>query len=125
MFQLILHHDYSRTGAVDTSGHNNHGHLSHCYFTTGLESNLKALGFDGIRSRVFVMPSETLSKLSALRLLTTIWVDQINQRRNIIEGFLSFAIFIEENGKLEANEINWQWVENKLTPYEVHNEYNK
>jgi hypothetical protein len=42
-------------------------------------------------------------------------------------GFISLCkeLFIEENGKLEANEINWQWVENKLTPYEVHNEYNK
>lgn len=31
-------------------------------------------------------------------------------------GFISLCkeLFIEENGKLEANEINWQWIETKL-----------
>lgn len=31
-------------------------------------------------------------------------------------GFISLCkeLFIEENGKLEADEINWQWVETKL-----------
>ena len=36
-----------------------------------------------------------------------------------IEGGVAFIslckeLFIEENGVLEANEINWKWIENRL-----------
>lgn len=38
--------------------------------------------------------------------------------------YLCKELFIEENGKLEASQINWQWIESKLTLQELHSEYN-
>jgi hypothetical protein len=102
MFELVLHHDYATETAQDLSGNDNHGRISHLSLVEGMRPSTAALGFDGYTDRVVVFPSESLNDLKALRISAWIWVQELGQRRNLLEGFVSFAMMIEEDGTLQC-----------------------
>jgi hypothetical protein len=62
----------------------------------------KAFYFNGIDDRIVVFPSETLTNLRAIRITAWIWIEELGQRRNIVEGYLSFALSIEDTEKLRC-----------------------
>lgn len=102
MFELVLHHDYRGGEALDLSGNDNHGRLSHPSSAEGRNPGTTALCFDGNNDRVIAFPSESLTDLGAIRVSAWIWVQEVGKRRNLLEGFLSFAFMIEEDNSLQA-----------------------
>jgi hypothetical protein len=103
MFKLILHYNCQEEKIVDLSGNANHGHYSSSRLVEARSLGRKSLYFNGINDRVVVLPSESLMELSAIRATAWLWVEELGQRRNIIEGFLSFAFFIEADGSLRGS----------------------
>lgn len=109
MFKLILHYKYGQ--AKDLSGNDNHGHLCTPELVEGRNPEVKAFYFNGIDTRIEVLPSATLSNLRGLRATAWLWVEELGQRRNIMEGFLSFAFCIEADRSLRGaiyNGSTWQ-----------------
>jgi hypothetical protein len=101
MFRLLLHHDYRKGEAVDLSGNNNHGRLCSPVIVEGRVPGTKALSFNGINDRVIVAPPA--AEFGAVRITSWVRVEKLGSRQNIVEGFLSFALFIEGNGSLRAS----------------------
>jgi Concanavalin A-like lectin/glucanases superfamily len=96
-FELVLRHDYTTWGAADGSGLGNHGH------TFGDPAfGPDGLAFDGQRTRVAVPPSPTLAGLSGVRVSARLRVDELGERRTVIEGYLAFAVVVEEDGGLSG-----------------------
>ncbi|RPI54017.1 MAG: hypothetical protein EHM56_06655, partial [Chloroflexi bacterium] len=102
MFELVLHHNYRAGNARDLSGNDNHGLLVQPLAAEGSQPSTAALGFDGLHTRVVVFPSESLVDLGAIRFSARLWLQDLGQRRNLLEGFLSFSLMIEEDGTLQA-----------------------
>lgn len=98
MFELVLHHNYNIGEAIDMTDHENDGQVSGAIAAPGVAK--MALEFDGVDDRVDVAASESLAELRAVRVSARVWLDSIGQRRNIAEGYLSFAFFVEANGSL-------------------------
>lgn len=97
-FELVLRHDYTTGLAADDSGFGNHGH------TFGDPAfGPDGLAFDGRRSRVAVPPSPSLTDLAGVRVNARLRVDELGERRTIIEGYLAFAVVVEEDGALNGN----------------------
>jgi hypothetical protein len=82
---LVLRHRY-RHGLADESGHGN----------------------DGYRSgpRVFVPPSPSLTRAGAFRVRVAATARELGQRRTLVEGYLSFALFVERDGSLGAGVLD-------------------
>jgi hypothetical protein len=98
--KLVLHHPYERGNAFDVSGHGLHGRL------TDVAAGSGTLGFNGQGSRVDVTPTADLSRMRQfhVRVRFRQGVDPLfnPKRHNLIEGHLSFALFIEPNQALTA-----------------------
>lgn len=96
-FELVLRHDYTTGAAADDSGFGNHGH------TFGEPAfGPEGLAFDGRRTRVSVLPSPSLIRASGIRVSARMRVDELGERRTIIEGYLAFAVVVEEDGALNG-----------------------
>jgi hypothetical protein len=109
MFELILHHHYPSLSADDRSGHDNHGHVAGSPPVGQALTDELGLHFNGRDTRVTVLPGPTLEDLRAMRVTTTLWVEEVGQRQNIIEGYLSFALFIEADASLHAIVYDGTW----------------
>jgi hypothetical protein len=96
-FELVLRHDYTTGGAVDGSGFGNHGHP---FGAAGFGPD--GLTFDGRRSRVAVPPSPSLTGLAGVRVSARLRVDELGERRTIVEGYLAFAVVVEGDGALNG-----------------------
>jgi hypothetical protein len=96
-FELVLRHDYTAGAASDDSGFGNDGHAfgDPAFGPDGL-------AFDGRRTRVAVPPSPSLSRLPGVRVSARVRVDELGERRTIIEGYLAFAVVVEEDGALNG-----------------------
>jgi hypothetical protein len=113
MFRVVLHHTYTNGRATDVSGSGNHGVPRN---TTpgagpGYESSLR---WDRPESDVRVEPSASLRDLDAIRVRVRFLYrpgDLVNRRHNLIEGHLSFALFITPHGGLMGTilDANNQW----------------
>jgi len=101
-FNLILHHSYRDGEARDISGCGNHARLCTPGAVEGRRPSEQSFYFNGENDRIVVIPSKSLSNLRALRATAWIWVEEFGQRRNIMEGFLSFAFSIDANARLLA-----------------------
>jgi hypothetical protein len=107
----VLFHDYRDGSVIDRSGNGNDGHPNRLNMVPGRTPQEQALHFNGIDDRVVVFPSETLQQLGALRVSAWIWLEKLDRRRTIVEGFLSFALSVDPDGSLRAgiyNGLKWQ-----------------
>jgi hypothetical protein len=103
MYELVVHHRYA-SGSADLSGHRNDGHRSPA---TGDETSLEV--FDGLRSRIVTFPSPSLTALGGLRASARICLEELGQRRTIMEGYLAFALFMESDGALGGSILSGEW----------------
>jgi hypothetical protein len=96
-------------GPLDTSGRDNIIRPVHIDNAAGM-NDAPAMGFDGNRSRIIVLPSDSLAELDGIRITTWLWVDEVVGRHTIIEGYLAFAMFIDADrsfGGTIYNGFNW------------------
>ncbi len=111
-FKLVLHHRYDTAEPHDVSGKGNVGFTS-LRLGPGRDSERGALVFDGTRGRVFVPPSRTLACTGGTEVAVTVNVEALGHRRTLVEGYLSFALFVEADGALGGSilsPIGWRGV---------------
>lgn len=111
MAELRLHHTYARGAAVDVSGKDNHGEVVDAY-PAGSDSELR---FDSPGSRVQVPPSESLRRFRSVRARVRFRLDpgaSPEQRYNLMEGYLSFALYVTPEFRLKGTiydaDRNWR-----------------
>lgn len=98
--KLILHHTYERGIAFDVSQHGNHGTPISVTGGTGAFSG--GLRFNGGASQVNVRP---LSDLRSIRVKIRFMHTPAHpgtRRHNLVEGHISFALFVNPNASLQA-----------------------
>ncbi|MBZ0296458.1 MAG: LamG domain-containing protein [Anaerolineae bacterium] len=102
MFKLILHHTYKMYGeAVDISRNENHGFRTAVSYTAdGTGANTGVLNFDQPQSRIRVTSKPVWMHPRALKIEMWVYLTALGQRRNLVEGELSFAFFIHPDGVL-------------------------
>ena len=90
MFRTVLHQTYTRNIAVDTSGYSNNG------VPILVQPMGPGFGFNGPECRIQVRPSASLSNLGAITAEVRFMLapQAPPQRYNLIEGFESFALYI-------------------------------
>jgi hypothetical protein len=125
MFRLCLHYPYTHVAeAIDVSGADNHGRVRDVSFVpNGTARNSGALSFDVPSSRVAVVDRPAFAHLHALKIETVVRVRSLGQRRNLVEGHLSFAFYIHGNGVMQGTylgrtspggPLTWQGVETHM-----------
>lgn len=105
MYQLILHHHYTFGSTFDISTFGNHGqpHL----VTAGTAAFASSLHFQQSDSRVTVAPAQTLNNPFAIAAMVRFYVDgTMASRLNLIEGFMSFSLYIEPSGALTGTIVD-------------------
>lgn len=101
-FEKILHFTFKAAGeAIDISRHENHGTRTAApWLRHGRAANGGALDFTGPTSRVHVPYRPVWESLTGLRVELWLRLKAIGQRRNLIEGHKSFALFVRADGVL-------------------------
>jgi hypothetical protein len=102
-YELVIHHDYTSGGCADLSGHANDGHR--------LPEGSDPAVFDGQHTRVVVLPTAGLADLGGIRVKARVWLDELGDRRTIMEGYLAFCFAIEPDGALVGStyaDLRWQ-----------------
>lgn len=104
MFRPLLHYPYRLVPeALDVSGADLHGITRDVGFVPdGMTTGSGALRFGAASSRVRVPPHSLFQHLHALKIETTVRLTSLGQRRNLVEGHLSFAFFIRPDGVLQG-----------------------
>ncbi|MFD0008719.1 LamG-like jellyroll fold domain-containing protein [Streptomyces sp. NPDC127178] len=93
MQQLVLHHTYLDGSTFDVSGNGNHG-IPHAVVPgTGDEAGSHWFGVRD--SGIMVAASPSLAQLDAIRVRVKFRVEDLSERRNLVEGHLSFALYAE------------------------------
>ena len=102
MFTQILHHTYKLNGdAVDVSGNETHGQRTDTqHVTDGRSTETGALEYIQPSSDVTVPAAPVWDRLRALKLELWVKLDELGQRRNLIEGDRCFAFYIQPDGTL-------------------------
>lgn len=102
--ELVVHHRYGDGTARDLSGYENHGHRLPAAAGDDVAT------FDGRATRVVVFPSDSLDGLGAVRVRARILVEQLGDRRTIVEGYLAFAFGVEADGALAGSVLTgFRW----------------
>jgi len=96
---LVVHHRYTDGTPADLSGHGNDGHRLGAA-PGGVDV------FDGATTRVVVFPSPALQPLGAVQVRARVMVEELGDRRTIVEGYLAFALGVEANGALAAGVLS-------------------
>jgi hypothetical protein len=107
MNTLVLHHSYAHGIAFDLSNNRNHG--TPMSVTPGTGSLAPSFEFTDPDSRINVAPSPTLMDLRAIRAIVRfrIATGQGRARRyNLMEGFVSFALYVEANRALTGTIVD-------------------
>lgn len=119
MNKLVIDHSYALGMAWDKTRFRNHGVVYQASpggaaFNHSL-SFAKGRGAPG--SLVVVPPSESLRRIGAVRVKAQIYFDPQGaaRRHNIVEGHLSFALFIDPDGSLVGSVLtpSHQWLAGK------------
>jgi hypothetical protein len=108
--QLVLHHHYTNGSTFDVSTFGNHGQPQ--LVTAGTGGFSSSLHFQAADSRVTVAPSKSLSNPFAIAAMVRFYVEGVPaSRMNLMEGFASFALFIEPSGALTGTivDANGAW----------------
>jgi hypothetical protein len=110
VFRLILHHPYTRLAeAIDVSGAGSHGLARDVSFAPdGSSLGSGAFRYALPSSRVRVAPRPVFQHLHALKIEMTVRVGALGDRRNLVEGHLSFAFFIHPDGVLRGTALGRQ-----------------
>jgi hypothetical protein len=121
MNRLVLHHLYATT-AFDLSNNRNHGAPIDVSTTTGVYS--PSFSFGSGDSQIRVEPSPTLADLGAVRAVITFNLapgGPLSRRYNLMEGHLSFALFINPDGSLQGTilDASGAWTGAKSAPNTV------
>jgi Concanavalin A-like lectin/glucanases superfamily len=96
-FELVLLHRYADRRPHDLSGHGNRGY-GELQAATGPGGRPSAAAFDGMRSRIFVPPSPSLGRPGGTSVDVVVNVAELGRRRTLVEGYLSFAVYVETDG---------------------------
>lgn len=105
--RLIVHHNYDGRTAVDVSENRNHGRLE------GVQLGGGSAHFGGGGDCVRILSTADLQSLRAVRTAVRFkWEPGPKRRYNLIEGFLSFALVIDDDGSLHGTINNKQlgWI---------------
>lgn len=100
MFKEIVHYTFKRSGAAfDISAFHQHGHPSGVGFSKdGAENDSGAIVLNGQSGRVSIPFGEVWQELGAIKVEALVRVDELGIRHNLVEGFLSFALFVRGDG---------------------------
>jgi hypothetical protein len=110
--ELVLHHAYTEGHARDRSGAGNHGGVVDGDFAAG-----HGLVFNGRDSRVVVAPMSAFRSMRALRVTVHGRVDELTERSNLVEGYLSFALIVLGDGSLQGGVYTRsQWLTVRSAP---------
>ncbi|GAA3446533.1 LamG-like jellyroll fold domain-containing protein [Planomonospora venezuelensis] len=96
-FELVVHHRYGSGSCADLSGYANDGHA------TAGTAGAEGMPFDGRSTRVVVFPALSLTDLGGIRARARVQVDELDDRRTIMEGYLSFSFSVEPDGALSGS----------------------
>jgi hypothetical protein len=110
MYQLAMHHTYIGGSAFDISGKRNHGVPIDVAPGVGTEAG--SYQFSAPTSSIMVPASDSLDNLGAVRIRMKIRTEPWDgQRRNLMEGFLSFAFVLMGDGRLSGGilDANGTW----------------
>ena len=110
--KLVVHHTYVNGMAFDTSNNRNHG------IPYSVEQApapyAPSFSFQVPDSRVIIRPSPSLQNLIAVRAVVTFYLAPnggMSRRYNLIEGEVSFALFVNVDGSLQGTILdpdgNW------------------
>ncbi len=109
---LVIHHIYANGMAFDLSGYRNHG--TPYFVTEAAAPYAPSFTYAMPGSRVVVAHSPSLQDLLAVRAVVTFYLNPtggISQRYNLIEGHLSFALYVDPDGSLSGTIVdaagNW------------------
>ena len=102
-FELVVHHRYQSGTAVDLSGYANDGHATTHISAESDSVEADGMLFDGHATRVVVFPSPSLRNLGGIRARARVRVDDLGDRRTIMEGYLSFSLSVEPDGSLRGS----------------------
>lgn len=112
---LAMHHDYRQGHAVDLSGFGNHGAIVGAPFS--VEGNETGLMLDGQVSRVVVRPSPALGAMGGLRVTVQARLDELTERSNLVEGFLSFALLVHGDRAIQGSVYDGEtWITARSAP---------
>ncbi len=107
MNRLVVHHIYANGMACDLSGYRNHGVP---YAVSSVAApNAPGFAYDAGDSRVIVEPSQSLQDLIAVRAVVTFYLNPpggLNRRYNLIEGHVSFALFVNPDGSISGTIVD-------------------
>jgi hypothetical protein len=105
MFKEILHYTFRRSSrAFDISAFHQHGSPFNIGFSKdGAEHDSGAYVFNGQNSRVQVPYGEVWQELGALKVEALVRLDTLGVRHNLVEGFLSFALFVRGDGRVTGS----------------------
>lgn len=100
MFKEILHYTFKRPfRAFDISSFHHHGRATGVGFNAdGEESGSGAMVFNGQSSRVQVPFGKAWQDLGAIKIEALVKIDELGTRHNLVEGLLSFALFVRADG---------------------------
>ena len=108
MNKVVVHHTYAQGVAFDVSNNRNHGLLTDV--TPGTGQFERSFLFDRPSSRIDIAPAPTLEDFRAIRagVLVFFWQPDGGppHRHNLIEGFVSFALFIQPDGSLMGTVVD-------------------
>jgi hypothetical protein len=113
MNKLVIRQTYIHGIAFDTSNNRNNG-LPYAV-TQAAGALAPAFEFRNPDSRVVIPPSSSLQDLIAVRAIATFYLDPaggvMTRRYNLIEGELSFALFVNPDGSLMGTilDANGHW----------------
>jgi hypothetical protein len=117
MNELIVHHYYSHS-ALDLSDYRNHGRPFEVTIAT--VPDWPAFSFQGGDNSVIISPSTSLQDLYSIHAVVTfkLFPGPIKHRYNLMEGHLSFALAVEQDGSLGCAilDSNNNWNGAKSTP---------
>jgi Concanavalin A-like lectin/glucanases superfamily len=106
MNTLVLHHHYSLGSTFDLSNNSNHGVPT--LVAAGSGAFDSSLMFAAADSRVAVAPPRRLGSPFAIATKVRFLLEppQHARRCNLIEGFVSFALYVEANGALTGTIVD-------------------
>jgi Concanavalin A-like lectin/glucanases superfamily len=105
MYQLVLHHTYIGGSTVDVSGLSNHGIPQDV--TPGTGDALGSYEFGQPGSGILVPASPSLTNLTAVRVRMKVRPEPWDgERRNLMEGFVSFAFALDGDGHLSGSIVD-------------------
>ena len=111
-FELVVHHDYTSQTTADLSVYGNDGHRTAA--SDGSDADLTV--FDGSSTRVVAFPSTTLDDLRGVNVQARVRLDRLEERRTIVEGYVSFALVADADGSMSGSVYTGERWEDVRTP---------